>query len=94
MKADGEGADIDFDHRAAGRDLRRQHHFRFSAPSLPVVDAIRHSDPHCLRDCLHDPIIVGQCAHRFLVLPDARCGQSFHRADDGLEVAGTADFSH
>ena len=42
---------------------------------------------------LHGPIIVGQRAHRFLVLPDARCGQGFHRADDGLEIAGTADLS-
>ena len=42
---------------------------------------------------LHGPIIVGQRAHRFLVLSDARCGQGFHRADNGLEIAGTADLS-
>ena len=42
---------------------------------------------------LHGPIIVGQCAHRFLVLSDARCGQGFHRADNGLKISGTADFS-
>src|SRR5664279_3188124 len=42
---------------------------------------------------LHGPIIVGQRAHRFLVLSDTRCGQGFHRADNGLEIAGTADLS-
>src|SRR5580704_10657169 len=41
----------------------------------------------------HDPIVVGQRAHRFLVLSDARCGQGFHSADDGLEITGTADLS-
>src|SRR5580704_4021280 len=39
----------------------------------------------------HDPIVVGQRAHRFLVLPNARCGQGFHSADDGLEISGAAD---
>ena len=29
----------------------------------------------------HGPIIVDQRAHRFLVLPDARCGQGFHPVD-------------
>src|SRR5450631_1083731 len=42
---------------------------------------------------LDGPIIVGQRAHRFLVLSDTRCGQDFHRADNGLEIPGTADLS-
>src|SRR5665647_371085 len=41
----------------------------------------------------HGPIIIVQRAHRFLILSDARCGQGFHRADNGLEIAGTADLS-
>src|ERR1017187_1368779 len=41
----------------------------------------------------HGPIVVGQRAHRFLVLSDTRGGQGFHRADNGLEIAGTADLS-
>src|SRR5208283_5128524 len=42
---------------------------------------------------LHAPIIVGQGVYRFLVLSDIRCGQGFHRADDGSKIAGTADLS-
>src|SRR5450755_241543 len=42
---------------------------------------------------LDGPIIVGQRAHRFLVLSDTRCGQCFHRADYGLQIGGTADLS-
>jgi hypothetical protein len=41
----------------------------------------------------HGAIVVAQRAHRFLVLSDARSGQGFHRADDGLEISGTADLS-
>src|ERR1017187_4577839 len=42
---------------------------------------------------LHGPIVVGQRAHRFLVLSDTRGGQGFHRADDRLEITGTPDLS-
>ena len=42
---------------------------------------------------LHGPIVVGQRTDRFLVLSDTGGGQGLHRADDGLEIAGTADLS-
>ena len=41
----------------------------------------------------HGAIVVGQRAHRLLVLSDARSGQGLHRADDGLEIAGAADLA-
>jgi hypothetical protein len=41
----------------------------------------------------HRAIIITQGANRLIILPYARSGQSLHRADDRLQIAGTADFS-
>ena len=38
----------------------------------------------CAQPQLHNAIVVGQRAHRFLVLSDARGGYRLHCADDGL----------
>src|ERR1022692_993464 len=62
--------------------------FPFHHGGCPLVFPKARAQPQ-----LHGPIIVGQRAHRFLVLSDTRCGQDFHRADNGLEIPGTADLS-
>src|ERR1019366_4142164 len=36
---------------------------------------------------------VSQLADRFLILADARAVHGLHRADDGLQIPGAADFS-
>lgn len=38
-------------------------------------------------------IVVGQGTHRFLILPDTRRGECFHRPDDRLQISGTVDLS-
>ena len=47
----------------------------------------------CAQPQFHSAIVVGQRAHRFLVLSDARGGHGLHRANDGLEISGTVDLS-
>ena len=42
---------------------------------------------------LYAAIIVAECAHRSLVLADVRGSQGFHRANDGLEIAGAVDLA-
>jgi hypothetical protein len=42
---------------------------------------------------LDGAIVISQSAHGILVLTDARGGQRFHGADDGLKVPGAADLA-
>ena len=61
--------------------------------SLPNQGRLPPCPKACAQPQLHSVIVVGQRSHRFLVLSDAGSGHGLHRADDGLEIPGTANLA-